>query len=87
MNRPNKLGLFYHDRLVGTMALYRNRLAAFFLVCSQTACRTDGAVAGEHATVVNGNGVNPGMEDVLAVAGKIGLNVAKARKTASNIGE
>lgn len=43
------------------------------------------SIGGEHATTVNGNGVNPGMEDVLAVAGKIGLNVARARKTASNI--
>lgn len=32
---------------------------------------TDG---GEHATTVNGNGVNRGMEDILAVAKGIGLN-------------
>ena len=29
MRRVNKLDIFYHDRLVGTMALYQNRLAAF----------------------------------------------------------
>ena len=29
MDRINKLDVFYHDRLVGTMALYQNRLAAF----------------------------------------------------------
>ena len=29
MNRLNKLDVFYHDRPVGTMALYQNRLAAF----------------------------------------------------------
>ena len=29
MNRLNKLEVFYHNRLVGTMALYKNRLAAF----------------------------------------------------------
>ena len=29
MNRLNKLDVFYHDRLVGTLALYQNRLAAF----------------------------------------------------------
>ena len=29
MDRLNKLDVFYHDRLVGTMALYQNRLAAF----------------------------------------------------------
>lgn len=29
MHRIKKLEVFYHDRLVGTMALYQNRLAAF----------------------------------------------------------
>ena len=29
MDRLNKLDVYYHDRLVGTMALFRNRLAAF----------------------------------------------------------
>lgn len=29
MDRLNKLDVFYHDRPVGTMALYQNRLAAF----------------------------------------------------------
>ena len=29
MDRINKLDVFYHDRHVGTMALYQNRLAAF----------------------------------------------------------
>lgn len=45
------------------------------------------SLGGEHATTVNGNGVNPGMEDILAVAEKIGLNVAKSQKTASEIKE
>lgn len=29
VNRLNKLEVFYHERSVGTMALYRNRLAVF----------------------------------------------------------
>lgn len=29
MNRLNKLDIFYHNRPVGTMALYQKRLAAF----------------------------------------------------------
>lgn len=45
------------------------------------------SIGGEHATTVNGNGVNPGMEDILAVAKKIGLNTDKARKTATDIRE
>ena len=40
---------------------------------------------GEHATTVNGNGVNPELDDILAVAQKIGLNMTMARKTALNI--
>ena len=45
------------------------------------------SLGGEHATTVNGNGVNPGMEDILAVAEKTGLNIAKSRKTAKEIQE
>jgi serine/threonine-protein kinase HipA len=43
------------------------------------------SLGGEHATTVNGNGVNPGMDDILAVAERIGLNAAKARTTAEDI--
>ena len=43
------------------------------------------SLGGEHATTVNGNGVNPGMEDILAVAKRIGLNTTKAKKTALEI--
>ena len=45
------------------------------------------SLGGEHATTVNGNGVNPGMEDILAVAEKTGLNIDKSRKTAKEIQE
>lgn len=45
------------------------------------------SIGGEHATTVNGNGVNPEMEDILAVAKKIGLNTDKVRKTATDIKE
>lgn len=43
------------------------------------------SIGGEHATTVNGNGADPGMEDIIAVAKRIGLNTAKAKKTASEI--
>lgn len=43
------------------------------------------SIGGEHATTVNGNGVNPDQDDILAVAKKIGLNMTMARKTALNI--
>lgn len=45
------------------------------------------SIGGEHATTVNGNGVDPGMEDLLSVAKKIGIGMAKARKTAAEIQE
>lgn len=43
------------------------------------------SIGGEHATTVNGNGLDPGMDDMLSVARKIGLNMQKARKTAEDI--
>ena len=45
------------------------------------------SIGGEHATTVHGNGKNPGMEDILAVAGAIGMDMRKARQTAKEIRE
>lgn len=45
------------------------------------------SIGGEHATTVNGNGSNPGMEDLLAVAGQMKLDEKKARRIAENIRE
>ena len=45
------------------------------------------SIGGEHATTVNGNGKNPTMEDILAVAKKNGLNITKAKRTAEDIQE
>lgn len=43
------------------------------------------SIGGEHATTVNGNGGNPGMDDILAVAKKVGLNVSRAKRIALDI--
>ena len=43
------------------------------------------SIAGEHATMVNGNGFNPSESDILAVAEKIGLNLVKAKRISNNI--
>jgi len=40
---------------------------------------------GEHATCINGNGLNPGAEDLLAVAKHIGLTKTKATQIAQLI--
>ena len=45
------------------------------------------SIGGEHATTINGNGKNPGLEDILQVAQNIGLNLSWARKTACDIEE
>lgn len=45
------------------------------------------SIGGEHATTVHGNGSNPGMKDVLAVAEQIGMNDRKAKNIAEEIRE
>lgn len=45
------------------------------------------SIGGEHATMVHGNGRNPGMEDVLAVAGQIGISKSRAKRIAFEIQE
>lgn len=45
------------------------------------------SLGGEHATTVNGNGVNPGLSDLLAVAKEIGLRRDRAKQTALQIQE
>ncbi len=42
---------------------------------------------GEHATTINGNGVNPGINDLLEVAKKAGLDIKAARAAAEDIKE
>ena len=42
---------------------------------------------GEHATTINGNGVNPGINDLLEVAKKAGLDIKAARAAAEDIRE
>lgn len=45
------------------------------------------SIGGEHATTVYGNGVNPGMKDILSVAKEIGIGKEKAERIAKNIQE
>ncbi len=45
------------------------------------------SINGEHATTLNGNGVNPDLNDILKVAEKIGLDKKKAEKIAIEIRE
>lgn len=55
-------------------------LPAYDLTCSYS-------INGEHATTINGNRVNPSLNDILKVAEKIGLDKKKAEKVASEIEE
>ena len=43
------------------------------------------SIGGEHATTINGNGLNPGMKDIMAVADYIKLNHGKAFDIAKGI--
>lgn len=43
------------------------------------------SIGGEHATTVNGNGVDPGIPDVLRVAEKADIDSSWAESTAQNI--
>ena len=45
------------------------------------------SINGEHATTINGNGVNPGLNDILNVAEKIGLDKKNAEKITIEIKE
>ncbi len=45
------------------------------------------SIRGEHATTVNGNGLNPGMDDIIGVAENIGLNIVKARRIADKVSD
>lgn len=45
------------------------------------------SIGGEHATTVNGNGFDPGLEDLLAVAKNIGIRSNTAQKIAADIRE
>ena len=43
------------------------------------------SIGGEHATCVNGNGLDPGIKDILAVAEHIGLSTAKSKEIAEQV--
>lgn len=43
------------------------------------------SIGGEHATSINGNGKNPGIEDILEVAKRIGIKESKAKSIAQEI--
>lgn len=45
------------------------------------------SIGGEHATTIHGNGINPSMDDLLAVAKNIGITALKARTIAEEIRE
>ena len=45
------------------------------------------SIGGEHATAVNGNGLNPGMEDLVQGAESIKFDKRKARSIAEGVRE
>ena len=45
------------------------------------------SIGGEHATTVNGNGMNPGMKEILEIAGNANMDIKKARMIADEVKE
>lgn len=45
------------------------------------------SLGGEHATMVHGNGANPGIDDILAVAKEIGINSTRAKSIVEDVRE
>lgn len=45
------------------------------------------SIGGEHATTVNGNGIDPGLDDILTLAENIGMKKSKARLIAGQIAD
>ena len=45
------------------------------------------SIGGEHATTVDGNGVNPSLEDILQVAKRVKMDTGKAKRIACEIEE
>ena len=43
------------------------------------------SINGEHATTINGEGKNPSLEDILAIAKGIGIKEKQAKETALDI--
>lgn len=43
------------------------------------------SIGGEHAIMVDGNGKNPGMKDILEVAKKLGMNLKLAEDMALQV--
>ena len=64
--------------------VYKEKSAGWFLSPAYDLTYSN-SLGGEHATTVHGNGSNPGMKDILAVADEIGMNHAKAKQTAEEI--
>ncbi|MCL2560304.1 MAG: type II toxin-antitoxin system HipA family toxin [Turicibacter sp.] len=45
------------------------------------------SIGGEHATTVNGNGINPGQKEILTLAKSFGLEMRKAKQIADDVQE
>ena len=45
------------------------------------------SIGGEHATTINGNGIDPGRNDILEIAKRVGIDRQKAKRILKNIQE
>lgn len=79
--RIDRLEVRYRQQAVGTLALTADRRIAFeYMTYSNT-------YYGEHTTMVNGNGINPGMDDIIKVGTAAGLKKCWCEETAGRMKE
>ena len=100
MKEINVLSVLLDGRKIGTLAKYERNLTAFqyeddwldkekgvWKLSPAYDMTYSSGIGGEHATCVNGNGKNPGMEDILAVAESACISSSKAQKIARDVQE
>ncbi len=95
MDRVEHLDVFYHEKKVGTLALYQKHLVAFAyeqewldtgFPISPFSLPLEKKVFVPRVDPFDGLfGVNPGIEDILAVAEQIGIGRAQAGKIAREV--
>lgn len=70
-----------------TLAFYINEAEKRWMLAPAYDLTYSNSIGGEHATTVYGNGQNPGMKEVLAVAKDIGINSIRAREIVETVYE
>ncbi len=93
MKEDNRLQVYYEERRVGTLALAADHKAAFQYAEKEDKWHLSPAYDltysntyyGEHTTMVDGNGRNPGKKELLAVGIAAGMKKGSCEKIIDEI--